>query len=257
MTIVTLDIHKFPCLNDNYGYLVHEAWSGQTAAIDTPDAEKYLAEADRMGWTISHILNTHWHPDHAGGNLRIKEHTGCTIYGPAGEAGKIPGIDVALSEGNTVELGRATAQILDVPGHTIGHIAYHFPEQATAFVGDAVFALGCGRVFEGTMDMMWNSLSKLKSLPPETLLYCAHEYTQANARFAVTVDPDNTALTDYARWIDERRAEGLPTVPTRLDKELATNPFLRADDPALQAAMGHAGDAVATFAEIRTRKDRF
>ena len=257
MTKITLDIHKFPCLNDNYGYLVHEAWSGQTAAIDTPDADKYLAEADRMGWSISHILNTHWHPDHAGGNLKIKEATGCTIYGPAGEAEKIPGIDVQLSEGDTVELGRATADVLDVPGHTLGHIALHFAEQNVAFVGDSVFALGCGRVFEGTMEMMWNSLSKLKSLPPNTQLYCAHEYTQANARFAETIDPDNSELTEYIRWIDDRRAKSLPTVPTRLDKELSTNPFLRADDPALQAAMGHAGNAVDTFAEIRTRKDRF
>ena len=257
MTKITLDIHKFPCLNDNYGYLVHERYSGETAAIDTPDAEKYLAEAARMGWTISHILNTHWHPDHAGGNLRIKEQTDCTIYGPAGEADKIPGIDVKLSEGDIVEFGRAPAHVLDVPGHTLGHIAYHFADQGVAFVGDSVFALGCGRVFEGTMDMMWNSLTKLKALPPETMLYCAHEYTQANARFAVTVDPDNEDLREYARWIDERRAEGLPTVPTRLNKELRTNPFLRVDDPALQAAMGHPGDAVETFAEIRGLKDRF
>ena len=257
MTKTTLDIHRFPCLNDNYGYLVREPSSGHTAAIDTPDAEKYLAEADRMGWAITHILNTHWHPDHAGGNLRIKEETGCTIIGPAGEAGKIPGIDIAVKEGDTVELGRAMGRVIDVPGHTLGHNAYHFAEQGVAFVGDSVFALGCGRVFEGTMDMMWNSLSKLKALPPETQLYCAHEYTQANARFAVTVDPDNQKLAAYSTWIDERRAENQPTVPTTLEKELQTNPFLRADDPSLQAAMGHPGDAVATFAEIRGRKDRF
>jgi len=257
MTQITLDIHRFPCLNDNYGYLVHEPLSDQTAAIDTPDAGKYLAEADRMGWHISHILNTHWHPDHAGGNLKIKEATGCTIYGPAGEAEKIPGIDVKLKEGDTVELGRATARVLDVPGHTLGHIAYHFAEQNTAFVGDALFALGCGRVFEGTMEMMWNSLSKLKALPPATTIYCAHEYTQSNARFAETIEPGNETLMAYVRKIDELRAKGIPTVPTSLERELATNPFLRADVPALQAAMGHPGDAVATFAEIRGRKDRF
>ena len=257
MTKITLDIHRFPCLNDNYGYLVHEHYSGETAAIDTPDADKYLAEAKRMGWHISHILNTHWHPDHAGGNLKIKEATGCTIYGPAGEAEKIPGIDVKLKEGDTVEFGRATARVLDVPGHTLGHIAYHFAEQETAFVGDALFALGCGRVFEGTMEMMWNSLSKLKALPPETLIYCAHEYTQSNARFAETIETGNAKLIDYVKEIDERRAKGLPTVPTMLNLELATNPFLRADLPELQAAMGHPGDAVATFAEIRGRKDRF
>ncbi len=154
MTKITLDIHRFPCLNDNYGYLVHEHMSGQTAAIDTPDADKYLAEAKRMGWHINLILNTHWHPDHAGGNLKIKEEMDCTVYGPAGEAEKIPGLDVALKEGDRVELGRANAHVLEVPGHTLGHIAYHFAEQHVAFVGDAVFALGCGRVFEGTMDMM-------------------------------------------------------------------------------------------------------
>lgn len=257
MTKITLEIHKFSCLNDNYGYLIHEHASGQTAAIDTPDAEKYLAEASRLGWTISHILNTHWHPDHAGGNLKIKAETDCTIIGPAGEADKIPGLDIAVKEGDHVEIGRAKARVLDVPGHTLGHIAYHFAEQDVAFVGDSVFALGCGRVFEGTMDMMWNSLSKLKALPPETLLHCAHEYTQANARFAVTVDPDNEKLAEYSKWIDGQRAKGLPTVPTTLERELQTNPFLRADDPALQAAMGHAGDPVATFAEIRGRKDNF
>nr|WP_321439236.1 hydroxyacylglutathione hydrolase [uncultured Hyphomonas sp.] len=257
MTKITLDVHQFPCLNDNYGYLVHEAHSGETAAIDTPDADKYLAEAKRMGWHITHILNTHWHPDHAGGNMKIKDETGCTIYGPAGEAEKIPGIDVKLKEGDEVEFGRATARVLDVPGHTLGHIAYHFAEQQTAFVGDALFALGCGRVFEGTMEMMWASLSKLKALPPETLIYCAHEYTQANARFAETVETGNADLAAYIQDIDARRAKGQPTVPTRLAKELATNPFLRADVPDLQAAMGHPGDAVATFAEIRGRKDSF
>jgi hydroxyacylglutathione hydrolase len=257
MTKITFDIQQFSCLNDNYGYLVHEPLSGETAAIDTPDAGKYLEEAEKLGWTITHILNTHWHPDHAGGNLKIKEATGCTIYGPAGEAEKIPGIDVRLKEGDTVEFGRATARVLDVPGHTLGHIAYYFAEQDKAFVGDALFALGCGRVFEGTMEMMWTSLSHLKALPPQTQIYCAHEYTQANARFAETIETGNADLADYVKWIDERRAKGLPTVPTRMAKELATNPFLRADVPELQAAMGRPGDAVATFAEIRGRKDSF
>ncbi len=193
-----------------------------------------------------------------GGNLKIKEATGCTIYGPAGEADKIPGIDVKLKEGDTVEFGRATARVLDVPGHTLGHIAYHFAEQNTAFVGDALFALGCGRVFEGTMDMMWASLSKLKALPPETWIYCAHEYTQSNARFAETIETGNEALAAYVKQIDELRAKGSPTVPTVLSRELATNPFLRADVQDLQAAMGHPGDAVATSpksAAARTGSD--
>lgn len=257
MTKIILDIEQFPCLNDNYGYLVHEPLSGQTAAIDTPDADAYLKRAEANGWNISMILNTHWHPDHAGGNLKIKEATDCIIYGPAGEAAKIPGLDIAVKEGDTIELGRATARVLDVPGHTLGHIAYIFDEQERAFVGDSVFSLGCGRVFEGTMEMMWKSLSKLKALPPATHLYCAHEYTLSNARFAVTIEPDNPDLKSYVDWIGERRAKGLPTVPALLERELQTNPFLRADVPELQAAMGCPGDAVATFAEIRGRKDRF
>jgi hydroxyacylglutathione hydrolase len=256
MTVV-IEIHQFPCLNDNYGYLVHEPGSGQTTAIDTPDAAVYLAEAEKMGWQISEIWNTHWHPDHAGGNLRIKEATGCRIIGPAGEAAKIPGIDRAVKGGDTVELGGATAMVIDVPGHTLGHIAFHLPDQDAAFVGDAVFALGCGRVFEGTMEMMWESLSRIRKLPKKTQLYCAHEYTASNVKFAVTIEPENKALKDYVAWIEKRRAEGKPTVPALLERELETNPFLRADLPEMQLAMGHSGNAAATFGEIRGRKDRF
>ncbi|WOR16152.1 hydroxyacylglutathione hydrolase [Hyphomonas sp. FCG-A18] len=252
-----LKIHQFPCLNDNYGYLAHDPVSGDTAAIDTPDADKYLAEAEALGWTISAIWNTHWHPDHAGGNLKIKDATGCAIIGPAGEAEKIPGIEQPVKGGDTVRLGDMTAHVIDVPGHTLGHIAFHMPAENTAFVGDAVFALGCGRVFEGDMAMMWNSMQAIKALPPETTLYCAHEYTQANARFAETIETDNTALADYIAEIDAKRAKGERTVPMGLARELETNPFLRADVASLQAAMGHPGDAVATFGEIRGRKDRF
>lgn len=254
---IQIDIHQFPCLNDNYGYLVHEPQSGQTVAIDTPDAARYLEEAQKRGWTINEIWNTHWHPDHAGGNLRIKEETGCRIIGPAGEAAKIPGLDQAVKQGDVVALGAAKANVLDVPGHTLGHVAFHLPEQDAAFVGDSVFALGCGRVFEGTMEMMWNSLKRIKALPPSTQLYCAHEYTASNARFAVTIEPENKALKDYVAWIEKRRADGLPTVPALLERELATNPFLRADKEAMQLAMGHPGNAAATFGEIRGRKDRF
>jgi len=254
---ILFNIHQFPCLNDNYGYLVHEPVSGETAAIDTPDAGRYLEEAEAKGWTITQIWNTHWHPDHAGGNLRLLEATGCRIIGPAGEAEKIPGLDQAVKGGDVVTLGAATAAVIDVPGHTLGHIAYHFADQSAAFVGDSVFALGCGRVFEGTMEMMWESLKRIKALPPGTLLYCAHEYTASNARFAVTIEPENRALKDYVAWIEKQRSEGLPTVPALLERELATNPFLRADKPAMQLAMGHPGNAAATFGEIRGRKDRF
>lgn len=252
-----LQIHQFPCLSDNYGFLAHDPISGETAAIDTPDPAEYLKQADFKGWTITQIWNTHWHPDHAGGNKAIKDATGCTITGPRNEADKIPEIDRAVGTGDTVALGEMTAHIMDVPGHTLGHIAYHLASETTAFVGDAVFALGCGRVFEGTPEMMWSSLSALKTLPLETALYCAHEYTAANAKFAITIEPENSALQAYVAEIESRRAKGEWTVPTKLSRELATNPFLRADEAHLQAAMGHPGDAVATFAEIRGRKDKF
>ena len=252
-----LKIHQFPCLSDNYGFLAHDPVSGETAAIDTPDASEYLKQAELKGWTITQIWNTHWHPDHAGGNLVIKEATGCTINGPKNEADKIPGIDRQVATGDTVTLGDISATVIDVPGHTLGHIAFHIESESTAFVGDAVFALGCGRVFEGNPGMMWDSLSKLKALPANTTLYCAHEYTAANAKFAITIEPDNAALQAYVAEITEKRARNEPTVPMPLARELDTNPFLRADNPALQTAMGHTGDPVATFAEIRGRKDRF
>ena len=252
-----IEIHQFPCLNDNYGFLAHDPASGETAAIDTPDADKYLAEAALKGWTITAIWNTHWHPDHAGGNLKIQEATGCKIIGPAGEADKIPGIQTAVGGGDTVSLGQMTASVIDVPGHTLGHVAYHLASEGVAFVGDALFALGCGRVFEGDPEMMWGSLSRLKNLPPETAIYCAHEYTQSNAKFAITADPENAALQAYVAEVEDKRSRGEWTVPTTMAKELAANPFLRCDDAVLQGLMGTPGDAVATFAEVRGRKDRF
>jgi hydroxyacylglutathione hydrolase len=256
-----LAVHQFACLSDNYGYLLHDSASGETACIDTPDAEAYLREADAKGWTITQIWNTHWHPDHAGGNAAIKvacleSGGGCVITGPAEveKLGTAP--DRVVAHGDTVSLGGYTAQVIDVSGHTNGHIAFHIPEAGLAMVGDAVFALGCGRMFEGTAPQFWASLSRIKALPPETLLYCAHEYTQSNARFAVHADPSNAALADYAEEIATKRAKGEWTVPTRLSRELATNPFLRADDIALAARWG-GGDAVATFAALRAAKDSF
>ena len=256
-----LQVHQFACLDDNYGFLLHDPASGETACIDTPDAEAYLREAAGRGWTITHIWNTHWHPDHAGGNAVIKAATGCIIVAPAAEADKIAGIDRTVAHGDTVALGAFTATVIDVGGHTNGHIAYHIADGAHAFVGDAVFALGCGRMFEGTPPQFWASLSRIKALPPETTLYCAHEYTASNARFALHADPENAALAAYAEDVTARRARGEWTVPTRLDKELAANPFLRADDPAMQARWatsgGKIGDAVATFAALRSAKDSF
>jgi hydroxyacylglutathione hydrolase len=251
------EVHIFPCLTDNYGLLIHDPASGETACIDTPEAPRILAEAEAKGWRITQIWNTHWHPDHAGGNAAIKAATGCRIVGPAGEAEKIGTLDRTLVEGDIVMLGAHEARVIDTPGHTAGHIVYHLPESSIAFVGDTLFALGCGRLFEGTPAQMWTSLGKLRALPDATTVYCAHEYTAANAAFALSVDPDNPALQTYAGEVKAKRARNIPTVPTTIGKERAANPFLRADDPNLQAAMGHAGDAVAAFAEIRERKNRF
>lgn len=251
-----IEVHQFPCLSDNYGYLVHDSASGETVCIDTPDADRYLAEAAARGWQITQIWNTHWHADHAGGNAAIKAATGCTISAPAQETTKIAGVDQAVDGGDSVRLGDHVVQVLAVGGHTLGHVAYHLPDAGLAFVGDALFALGCGRMFEGTPPQFWASLTRLKALPAETLVYCAHEYTASNARFAVHADPDNAALAEYAQDITARRAQGLPTVPTPLARELATNPFLRADDPVLQSRWG-GGDAVATFAALRAAKDSF
>ena len=251
-----LQVHQFPCLSDNYGFLVHDEASGETTCIDTPDGAEYLRQAEDKGWRITQIWNTHWHPDHAGGNAAIKAATGCTIVAPETEAAKIAGVDRAVTEGDEVRLGEHVARVIDVGGHTLGHIAYHLADDRIAFIGDSLFALGCGRMFEGTAPQFWASLSRLKALPPETTLYCAHEYTQSNARFALHADPDNPALRAYAEDVAAKRAKGEPTVPTRLDKELAANPFLRADDPAMQARWG-GGDPVATFAALRAAKDNF
>ena len=253
-----VDIRQIPCLSDNYGYLVRDRATGAVAAIDTPDPEAINAALAREGWRLTHILNTHWHPDHAGGNLALKERWDCRIIGPRGEAEKIPGIDAAVGDGDAVMLGASRAVVRDTPGHTLGHIVYHFAEDGAAFVGDVIFALGCGRLFEGTPAQMWASLQKIAAMPADTLLYCAHEYTQSNARFAVTIDPDNAALKARFEAINAARAKGAPTVPMTLAEELATNPFLRAGDPSVQAAVGMTGaGAVEVFGEVRRRKDGF
>ena len=251
-------IHQFPCLSDNYGYLVHDPVSGETATIDTPDAKEIEKQLDAKGWRLTHILNTHHHPDHAGGNLTLKDKTGCQIIGPRAEQARIPGIDQPVGDGDRISIGDHVAQVFDVPGHTAGHIAYWFEADGIAFVGDTLFALGCGRLFEGTPDQMWTSLSKLAALPPETAVYCAHEYTQANARFALSVEPGNDALVKRAQEIDAARAAGKPTVPTTIALELATNPFLRPDSENLKETVGlPAGGPVEVFAKTRQLKDNF
>ena len=250
-----LEIHQFPCLSDNYGFLVHDPVSRETTCIDTPDADAYLREAAGKGWQITQIWNTHWHPDHAGGNAAIKAATGCTIVGPQ-EVERIGPLDRVIADGETVTLGDHVARVFDVGGHTNGHIAYHLAEDGVAFVGDSVFALGCGRMFEGTPDQFWASLERIKALPPETMLYCAHEYTQSNAKFALHADPDNAELQSYVAEIDERRARSEPTVPTKLERELATNPFLRADNDDLRGRWGGSAPHE-TFAALRAAKDNF
>ena len=253
-----IEIVQFPCLQDNYGFLLHDGATGKTATVDTPDAAAINAQLKTRGWTLSHILNTHWHPDHAGGNIALKEKWDCEIIGPKGEAEKIPGLDRAVGEGDEVLLGNSKAVVHDTPGHTLGHIVFHFADDGAAFVGDTIFAMGCGRLFEGTPDLMWASLGKITAMPAETVLYCAHEYTQANANFAITVDPHNDELLARKQEVERLRAKGEPTVPTTLARELATNPFLRAEDEKLAAALGMSGAGpVDVFAETRRRKDNF
>jgi hydroxyacylglutathione hydrolase len=252
-----LVIRQIPVLRDNYVYLLRDEASGATGIVDPSVAEPVLAVLAETGWRLTHILNTHHHPDHTGGNLEIKRATGAIVVGPRADRDRIPGIDVAVADGERYALGTEAAEVFDVPGHTRGHIAYWFKDSRALFCGDTLFLMGCGRLFEGTPEQMWRSLSKLRRLPGETRVYCGHEYTQANARFALTVEPQNAALVARARRVDALRAEGQSTVPGTMADELATNPFLRADQPALQEAAGAPGDPVATFAAIRRRKDVF
>ena len=253
-----LQIHQIPVLNDNYVYLAHEPASGATAVVDPAVGGPVLAALDDKGWRLSHILNTHHHADHTGANLELKEKTGCTIVGPRADAARIPGIDVTVGDGDSYRLGEAEARVFDVPGHTSGHIAYWFSDSKALFCGDTLFAMGCGRLFEGTPAQMWNSLSKLKVLPGDTRVFCAHEYTQANGRFALSVEPENRELQARMQEVDRLRADGVPTVPSTIAVELKTNPFLRPDSPGLQRTIGLEGqDLVAVFARTRELKDSF
>ncbi|MDF1769512.1 hydroxyacylglutathione hydrolase [Maricaulis sp.] len=251
-------IRQFPCLSDNYGFLVHDPDSGETATIDTPDPAVILAEAEAAGWRITQIWNTHHHYDHAGGNDAIQAATGARIVGPRYDTHRIPSITDPVEDGDVVTLGAHKADVLYTPGHTLGHVCYHFAAEKLAFVGDTLFALGCGRLFEGTPAQMWHSLSRLAEMPDETRIYCAHEYTAANARFALSVDPDNSELQAYATMVDAERARGEATVPTSIGAEKSANPFLRPDDPAIRARLDMAAAATEdVFAEIRRRKDQF
>ncbi len=253
-----LQIEQIPCLSDNYVYLVHEPAQGLTAVVDPAETAPVLAALAAHGWRLTHILNTHHHYDHVGGNLELKAATGCRIVGPRADRERIPGIDEEVADGDTYAFGARTAKVFDVPGHTRGHIAYWFGEDAALFCGDTLFALGCGRLFEGTPVQMWDSLSKLRALPGDTRVYCAHEYTQSNGRFALSVEPGNAALVARMQEVDRRRAANEPTVPSRLAEELATNPFLRPDSAEIQRAVGLVGAPLAeVFGATRARKDTF
>ena len=238
----TLQIVAVPAFSDNYLWLVHDSASGDTAVVDPGDAQAVLDAAAARGWAIGQVWNTHWHPDHTGGNLAVKEVAGSTVSGPAAEA--IPGRDVALAEGDTIRLGDHIGEVWAVPGHTLGHIALVFREAEVAFVGDTMFAMGCGRLFEGSPEQMFASLKRLASLPPDTKLYCAHEYTLSNARFAAAQFPGDTPIAERLAAVEAMRERGEATVPTTVAAERATNPFLRAT-------------SAAQFADLRRAKDAF
>jgi hydroxyacylglutathione hydrolase len=253
-----LEIYQFPTRSDNYGVLIHDPKTEATASIDAPDADEVLAALREKGWVLTHILTTHHHSDHTSGNKKLKKMTGCTIIGPAREARSIPGIDVEVCEGKTVEVGNASALVIETPGHTKGHVSYFFPDDGIVFVGDTLFSVGCGKLLEGDAKTMWRSLQKLMALPPETKLYCGHEYTRANARFALTVEPGNEALKARAAEVDALAKRGEPALPTTIAQELATNPFLRPSSPEIQQRLGMEGRELwEIYGETRKRKDRF
>ena len=255
---MALQVHQFICLSDNFGLLAHDPETGATAAIDSPDGEAVLKALDEKGWTLTDILVTHHHADHIQGIPALKARfPKARIVGAKADEKRIPGIAQTVVEGDEISVGKAVARVIETPGHTAGHIVYHFADDDVLFAGDTLFSLGCGRVFETPMNVMYHSLMKLAALPEETQLYCGHEYTLSNARFALTVDPENALLKERAERVAQLRAANKFTLPSTLALELATNPFLRSEDPGVQAGVGMAGaDPVQVFAEVRERKNK-
>lgn len=251
-------IRLFLCRSDNYGVLLHDPDSGATASIDAPEAAPIEAALKAAGWKLTDILVTHHHADHTDGIRALKDKFKCRVVAPAGEAGKIPAVDETVREGDTVKVGMLSANVIETPGHTLGHIAYWFHADALAFVGDTLFSIGCGRVIEGTPEQMWRSLLKLRDLPDDTELYCGHEYTAANVKFARTIEPDNKALIAREAQAKQQIAQAEPTIPTTIGEEKRANPFLRADLSEVAAGIGMAGKPAAQgFGEIRARKNKF
>lgn len=251
-------VHQFTCLQDNYGVLLHDPATGATASIDAPEAAPILAALAQKGWTLTHILVTHHHNDHIGGIAALRaQFPNVRVSAPLADSSRIPGADQYVREGDLVRVGSIELEVIETPGHTSGHIVYHAPAERLLFAGDTLFALGCGRAFEAPAQVLYQSVMKLADLPPETQIYCGHEYTQSNGRFALTVDPQNEALKARMAEIDSLRAAGQPTLPTNLALELATNPFLRTEDPDLRAALGMENAAPAdVFAQLRDAKNK-
>lgn len=255
---MALALVTIPCLKDNYAYLLHDAASSETVLIDAPEAAPVLAELKKRGWSLESIWLTHHHSDHIDAVSALVEATSAAVLGAAADAHRLPPLSRELVEGDTIEIGSEVAHVIDVSGHTLGHIAFYLPASGMAFTADSLMAGGCGRLFEGTPELMFESLAKLKALPPETLICSGHEYTTSNLAFALSIDPQNQALQDRAARVAKARAEGRATVPSRLAGELATNPFLRSDDAYIKASLGMAdASPVEVFAKIRALKDKF
>ncbi len=251
------EIRLFPCLTDNFGYLIHDSATKATASIDAPDAGAVIKALQHEGWTLTDILVTHHHHDHVGGVAELKQKCGCRVVAPHDKSTRIANVDLRASQGDVVKVGSLLARVLETPGHTLDHISYVFDSEKALFAADTLFSIGCGRVFEGTYPMMWESLLKLRALPDDFKLYCGHEYTAANVKFALTVEPDNAALQARAAEVARLRADNKPTIPTLLGEEKKANVFLRADDPVVAASVRMKGkNASEVFGELRERKNK-